>query len=53
METELATLTAERKSWEQRLALVRDDSIDRDLLEESTRANLGRTRKNDVVIMGR
>ncbi|WP_449255457.1 FtsB family cell division protein [Bosea sp. (in: a-proteobacteria)] len=53
METELAALSAERKSWEQRLALVRDDSIDRDLLEESARANLGRTHKNDVVIMGR
>ncbi|MGN6096911.1 MAG: septum formation initiator family protein [Bosea sp. (in: a-proteobacteria)] len=53
MEVELAALTAERKSWEQRLTLVRDDSIDRDLLDETTRAMLGRTHKNDVVIMGR
>jgi cell division protein FtsB len=53
METELAALTAERKSWEHRLSLVRDDSIDRDLLEENARALLGRTHKNDVVILGR
>ncbi len=50
---ELATLTAERGLWEHRLALVRDDSMDRDMLEENARANLGRVHKNDVVIMGR
>lgn len=53
LETELAGLVAERKSWEQRLALVRDEAIDRDQLEENTRLMLGRTHKNDVVIMGR
>ncbi len=53
METELAGLTTERKSWEQRLSLVRDDAVDRDLLDESARSNLGRIYKNDVVIMGR
>ena len=53
METELAGLVAERKSWEQRLALVRDEAIDRDLLEENARLMLGRMHKNDVVIMGR
>ncbi|MBD3847878.1 septum formation initiator family protein [Bosea sp. SSUT16] len=53
LEAELATLTLERKSWEQRLALVRDDNVDRDLLDESARAMLARTHKNDVVIMGR
>ena len=52
-EGELATLTVERKSWEQRLALVRIDAVDRDLLEENAREILGRTHKNDVVIMGR
>ncbi len=53
MEAELKGLVAERKSWEQRLALVRDEAIDRDLLEENARLMLGRTHKNDVVIMGR
>lgn len=53
MDTELAGLMTERKSWERRLSLVRDDSIDRDMLEETSRAMLGRTNKNDVVILGR
>ena len=53
MEGELSVLTAERKIWEQRLSLVRDDSVDRDLLDEHARAVLGRTHKNDVIIMGR
>ena len=53
METELAALMKERKSWEHHLSLVRDDAVDRDLLEENARAVLGRTNKNDVVILGR
>jgi cell division protein FtsB len=52
-EGELAALASERKEWEQRLALVRDDSVDRDLLEESARATLGRVHRNDVILMGR
>lgn len=52
-EAELAELTAERKQWEQRLSLVRDESVDRDLLEEQARAVLGRTHKSDVIVMGR
>lgn len=53
MEGELAGLTAERKGWEQRLALVRDDAVDRDLLEERARNELGRVHRNDVILMGR
>jgi cell division protein FtsB len=53
METELAALTVERKSWEQRLSLVRDEAVDRDLLEEMARNTLGRVHKNDVILMGR
>ncbi len=52
-EAELAGLTAERKLWEQRLTLVRDESVDRDLLEEQARSTLGRIHKNDVILMGR
>jgi cell division protein FtsB len=50
---ELAELTAERKLWEQRLSLVRDESVDRDLLEEQARHMLGRVHRNDVILMGR
>ncbi len=53
IEAELATLVAERKLWEQRLALVRDETVDRDLLEEHARDMLGRTHRNDVIVMGR
>ncbi|MDR6871671.1 cell division protein FtsB [Bosea sp. BE125] len=53
MEAELAALTGERKSWEQRLSLVRDEAVDRDLLEEMARSTLGRVHKNDVILMGR
>ncbi|MNU11600.1 hypothetical protein D3C72_2595820 [compost metagenome] len=53
LEAELASLVAERKSWERHLALVRDEAVDRDLLEENARNVLGRTHKNDVVVMGR
>ena len=53
MEAELAALMSERKSWEHRLSLVRDDTVDRDLLEENAREILGRTNRNDVVILGR
>lgn len=53
METELAGLTAERKLWEHRLSLVRDEAVDRDVLEERARESLGRIHKNDVIMMGR
>lgn len=52
-EEDLAALVSERKGWEQRLALMRDEAVDRDLLEERARSVLGRAHKNDVVIMGR
>jgi cell division protein FtsB len=52
-EAEFAGLAAERKEWEQRLSLVRDETVDRDLLEENARAALGRVHRNDVILMGR
>lgn len=53
MEAELATLAGERQDWEKRLGLMRDEAVDRDLLEERARAMLGRVHRNDVVVMGR
>lgn len=53
METELAGLTAERKLWERRLSLVRDEAVDRDLLEERARDTLGRVHRNELILMGR
>lgn len=53
MKDELAVLARERRLWEHRLSLVRDEAIDRDLLEENARAQLGRVHRNDVVVIGR
>lgn len=49
---EVDAARAEAKEWDRRLALLRADQIDRDLLEERGRILLGRVHKNDVVIVG-
>jgi cell division protein FtsB len=53
MTAELDRLKAERQEWEQRVALMRRQEVDRDLLEERAREVLSRVHKNDVVIIGR
>jgi cell division protein FtsB len=51
MKTELARLKAERSSWEQRIALLRSDRIDPDMLEERARALLGYVDPRDVTLL--
>ncbi|MCB8820723.1 FtsB family cell division protein [Microvirga rosea] len=48
---ELEGLKTERGDWERRIALLRNDQIDRDLLEERARVILGRVHRNDLVII--
>ena len=48
---ELAELRTERAAWDRRVAMLRAESVDRDLLDEQTRSMLGRVHKNDLVIM--
>lgn len=48
---ELNVLKTERTDWERRIALLRSDQIDRDLLDERARIILGRVHRNDLVIM--
>jgi cell division protein FtsB len=48
---ELETVKSQRAEWERRIALLRSDQIDRDLLEERARSLLGRVHKNDLVII--
>ncbi|WP_132254199.1 MULTISPECIES: FtsB family cell division protein [Methylobacterium] len=48
---ELAAVKADRAVWEHRVALLRSEQIDRDLLEERARVVLGRVHANDVVII--
>ena len=45
--------SSERADWERRIALLRSDQIDRDLLEERARIMLGRVHRNDLVIITR
>jgi len=49
---ELDAARIETKDWERRLALLRAEHVDRDLLEERARILLGRVHKNDVVVVG-
>ncbi|WP_430913483.1 FtsB family cell division protein [Methylobacterium sp. sgz302541] len=48
---DLAAAKADRAVWEHRVALLRSDQIDRDLLEERARLVLGRVHANDVVVI--
>jgi cell division protein FtsB len=48
---ELDGVRAEHAEWDHRLALLRADQVDRDLLEERARTVLGRVHKNDLVIV--
>lgn len=51
LDAELAGLKDERNDWERRVSMLRNSSVDRDLLEERERLTLNRLHKNDVVIM--
>jgi cell division protein FtsB len=52
-EAEYARLKTSRHEWEDRVSLMRREEVDRDLLDERARAVLGRSHRNDVVIMSR
>jgi cell division protein FtsB len=44
-------LKLQRMQWESRIALIKGEKIDADILDEETRKSLGRVHKNDVVIL--
>lgn len=50
LQSEHAGLKAERQALERRIAMLRAESVERDLLEEEARVQLGRVHRNDVVI---
>jgi cell division protein FtsB len=50
---DLTAVQEDRAEWERRVALLRSDQVDQDLLEERARVVLGRVHANDVVIIGR
>ena len=51
MQSTLEGLRAERERWKRRIDLVRGEAIDRDILDEQARIELGRIQKNEVVIL--
>ena len=48
---ELDGLRIERIAWERRVEMMRAEAVDRDLLEEEARIQLGRVHKSDLVIL--
>jgi cell division protein FtsB len=50
LQDQLKLLRGERARWERRVAAMRSESVDRDLLDEEARGKLNRVGKDDVVI---
>jgi cell division protein FtsB len=50
LQTQLSALKDERARWERRVAALRPDSVDRDLLDEEAHVQLDRVNKDEVVI---
>lgn len=51
LQKELHELKEEHAEWDRRIALLKPEQMDQDLLEERARLSLGYVNKNDVVIM--
>jgi len=51
LDQEMAAVRAERAQWEHRVALLRSDNLDRDLLDERARVLLNSAHKNDLVVI--
>jgi cell division protein FtsB len=51
LSTELAHVKAERALWERRVALLKSDRLDPDMLEERARALLNDTDPRDLVLL--
>lgn len=49
----LAATTSERRRMEAKVALLRNDGLDMDVVDELARANLGLVRSDELVIYGR
>ena len=51
LDKELQSQQAERERWQIRVDALRNEHVDRDLLDERGRIGLGRVQRGDVVIM--
>ena len=50
LQGEYNRLKSDRQALERRIAMLRAESVERDILEEEARVQLGRVHRNDVVI---
>jgi cell division protein FtsB len=50
LQAQLASVKEERARWERRVAALRPDSVDRDLLDEEAHVQLDRVGKDEVVV---
>jgi len=50
LQAQLAALKEERARWERRVAALRPESVDRDLLDEEAHTKLDRVAKDELVI---
>ena len=50
LKTQLASLQEDRERWRRRVDALRNESIDRDLLEQEARARLNRVTRDEVMI---
>jgi cell division protein FtsB len=53
LSAELGHLKAERVDWERRVALLRSESLDPDMLDERARAMLDDVHPRDLVLLGK
>jgi cell division protein FtsB len=51
LKAELASLESQREELEKRTAMLRDGSLERDMIDEQARRLLGNTRENEIVIL--
>ena len=51
MQAELSTIRAERAVWERRVALLRSDRIDPDMLDERARTLIGYADPRDLTLL--
>ncbi len=51
LDAELKSIKAERSEWERRVALLRTNNLDRDILDERARMLLNAAHRNDVVVI--
>ncbi len=50
LQQELADLKAERTRWDRRVSMMQTDAVNRDLLEEEARLELGRIQKDELLV---